>query len=440
MQSINLQKGSPHPSLLPATHLRSAAATVLSNPSLYIPALDYGDEAGYHPLRTNIVKWLTNFYAPARPIPTERICITGGASQNLACILQVFTDPRHTVAVWLSEPTYHLVFTMFRDAGLGDRLRAVPEDGEGMQVAELERGIASAPGCHHSPGCADQLGPGKKYKHLIYCVPTYANPSGATMSVPRREALVRLARRHDALVVCDDVYDFLAVTPAHHSPAPRLVDIDRTLDGGVGDDGFGNVVSNGSFSKILGPGCRVGWAEATPRFVAALAQCGSNISGGAPSHLTSTYINQMFENGSFQSHLEGTVLPAVSRRYWILADAVRQRLVPLGVSFQPDGARGMAAGGFFLWLRLPAGVSSEDIDREATKQGLVIGKGGLFAVPGRNTGGSRERVDGFIRLCFMWEDEDRLVEGVGRLEMVMRRLLAPRCLGEFTAPSRRSAV
>ncbi|RAK79182.1 aminotransferase-like domain-containing protein [Aspergillus fijiensis CBS 313.89] len=437
MQPINLQKGSPHPSLLPATQLRSAAATVLSNPSLYIPALDYGDEAGYRPLRANIAQWLTEFYAPARPIPTERICITGGASQNLACILQVFTDPRHTVAVWLPEPTYHLVFTMFRDAGLGDRLRAVPEDGEGMQVGELERGIADAPGCHSSPGCAacgdggmargagtDQTRPGKKFKHLIYCVPTYANPSGATMSVPHREALVRLARRHDALVVCDDVYDFLSVTPGGQSPAPRLVDIDRTLDGGVGHDGLGNVVSNGSFSKILGPGCRVGWAEATPRFVAVLAQCGSNVSGGAPSHLTSTYINQMFENGSLQAHLEKNVLPAILRRYWILADAVRQRLVPLGVSFQPDEARGMAAGGFFLWLRLPAGVSSEDIDREATKQGLVIGKGRLFAVPGRNAGGSRERVDGFIRLCFMWEDEDRLVEGVGRLEMVLRRLLA----------------
>ncbi|PYI18047.1 aminotransferase [Aspergillus violaceofuscus CBS 115571] len=435
MHPINLQKGSPHPSLLPAIHLRSAAATVLSNPSLYIPALDYGDEAGYQPLRVNIAKWLTNFYAPARPIPTERICITGGASQNLACILQVFTDPRHTVAVWLPEPTYHLVFTMFRDAGLGNRLRAVPEDEEGLLVEEVERGIADAryracdfQGCGNVGDArsadTDRTSYGKRYRHLIYCVPTYANPSGATMSVPRREALVRLARRHDALVVCDDVYDFLPVTPAEQSPIPRLVDVDRTLDGGVGDDEFGNVVSNGSFSKILGPGCRVGWAEATPKFVDALAQCGSNISGGAPSHLTSTYINQMFEDGSLHTHLNGTILPAVSTRYRLLAEAVRHKLASLGAVFQPDEARGMAAGGFFVWLRLPDGVSSEDVDREAAKQGLVIGKGGLFAVPGPNTGGSRERVDGFLRLCFMWENEDRLVEGVERLEMVLRGLLA----------------
>ncbi|PYI26903.1 aminotransferase [Aspergillus indologenus CBS 114.80] len=435
MHPINLLKGSPHPSLLPATHLRSAAATVLSKPSLYIPALDYGDEAGYHPLRASIAKWLTDFYAPARPIPTERICITGGASQNLACILQVFTDPRHTVAVWLPEPTYHLVFTMFRDAGLEDRLRAVAEDEEGLLVEELEQGIANAryQACDFK-GCGDggdaksagagQTSPGKQYKHLIYCVPTYANPSGATMSVPRREALVRLARRHDALVVCDDVYDFLPVTPAEHPPVPRLVDIDHTLDGGVGDDQFGNVVSNGSFSKILGPGCRVGWAEATPKFVDALAQCGSNISGGAPSHLTSTYINEMLEDGSFHTHLNRTILPAVSARYRLLAEAVRHKLASLGVTFQPDEARGMAVGGFFLWLRLPDRVSSEDADREAAKQGLVIGKGGLFAVPGPDTGGSRERVDGFLRLCFMWENEDRLVEGVERLEMVLRGLLA----------------
>lgn len=97
------------------------------------------------------------------------------------------------------------------------------------------------------------------------------------MTISRRESLVRIARKLDALIICDDVYDFLAFNETAGSskpvgaPLPRLVDIDRHLDGGPLDS-FGNVVSNGSFSKLLAPGCRVGWAEATESFVYALSQ------------------------------------------------------------------------------------------------------------------------------------------------------------------------
>lgn len=96
------------------------------------------------------------------------------------------------------------------------------------------------------------------------------------MTCSRREALVRLARKFDALVICDDVYDFLAWSETADSKPigpslQRLVDIDRSLDGGPLDT-FGNVVSNGSFSKLLGPGCRVGWAEGTEAFIYGLSQ------------------------------------------------------------------------------------------------------------------------------------------------------------------------
>lgn len=96
------------------------------------------------------------------------------------------------------------------------------------------------------------------------------------MSHSRREALVKVARRFNALVICDDVYDFLAWTePPNSTPKDlslqRVIDVDRTLDGGP-SDAFGNVMSNGSFSKILGPGCRVGWAEGSDAFIHGLSQ------------------------------------------------------------------------------------------------------------------------------------------------------------------------
>lgn len=86
---------------------------------------------------------------------------------------------------------------------------------------------------------------------------------------------MRVARKHDALIISDDVYDLLHVSDATSQdipvPPPRIVDIDRTLDGGLQDE-FGNALSNGSFSKLIGPGCRVGWAEGPAPLVYGLSQ------------------------------------------------------------------------------------------------------------------------------------------------------------------------
>lgn len=103
------------------------------------------------------------------------------------------------------------------------------------------------------------------------------------MSLARRQELVQVAREHDALVITDDVYDQLqwpARKPQNppmlqHAILPRVVDIDQGFEGGTerrGADGFGNAVSNGSFSKIAAPGTRCGWAEGTERFIHALSQ------------------------------------------------------------------------------------------------------------------------------------------------------------------------
>jgi DNA-binding transcriptional MocR family regulator len=105
------------------------------------------------------------------------------------------------------------------------------------------------------------------------------------MSLRRREALVRLARQYDALIITDDVYDFLQWPSAldasspnrslEKATVPRIVDVDRYLDGGAereGADGFGNAASNGSFSKICGPGLRTGWCEGTERLAFGVSQ------------------------------------------------------------------------------------------------------------------------------------------------------------------------
>ena len=282
---INLARGWPNPGLLPVSELAKASARSFTIPEIYTThsSLEYGPDDGYEPLRHSVAAWLTNFYEPRDPIPAGRICITGGASQNLASLLLTFTDPAITRAVWMVAPTYFCACRIFDDAGFAGRMRAVPEDDEGLDIGALERGLNRTDAEVQRQNPHDRTKSpreGRKiYRHVIYAVPTFANPSGKVMSLARREALVRLARRHNALIITDDVYDMLQWRLAPESGLsfpekagwPRVVDVDRYLDGGPVDD-YGNAVSNGSFSKIAGPGNRTGWAEATEQFVFGLSQ------------------------------------------------------------------------------------------------------------------------------------------------------------------------
>ena len=284
---INLARGWPNPSLLPVTEVAKASALSFTNNSELRTAqssLEYGPDEGYEPLRHSIAAWLTEFYEPREPIPAARICITGGASQNLASLLLTFTDPALTLAIWMVAPTYFCACRIFDDAGFAGRMRAVPEDDEGLDIEALERGLKKtdaeeAPRPGFQRGTKSPRRGRKIYRYVVYAVPTFANPSGKIMSLARREALVRLARRHDALIITDDVYDMLQWSSAPETQPiypdkarwPRVVDVNRYLDGGP-ITAHGNAVSNGSFSKIAGPGNRTGWAEATEEFVFGLSQ------------------------------------------------------------------------------------------------------------------------------------------------------------------------
>ncbi|KAF3804027.1 hypothetical protein GCG54_00008531 [Colletotrichum gloeosporioides] len=146
-------------------------------------------------------------------IPSERIVITNGASNGLATILQKFTDPS-TRAVWMADPTYFLACPIFRDAGLMARIRGAPEGEDGVDLDFLAKALqevddgwpadASLP-----PRKLAKTGYPKIYKHVIYLIPTFSNPRGKTMGIENRRKLVQLARKHDALIITDDVYDML---------------------------------------------------------------------------------------------------------------------------------------------------------------------------------------------------------------------------------------
>ncbi|KAI5367660.1 putative aminotransferase, class I/classII, pyridoxal phosphate-dependent transferase, major [Septoria linicola] len=436
---INLLRGWPSADLLPTELIREAANHCLSDRSIAIPGLSYGPDEGFQPAREAIAAWLTEFHQPAKPVDSERICITGAASQNLGVTLGVYTDPEYTRNVWIVTPAYMLVFRMFEDAGLGSKLRAVPEDEEGIDLEYLRKAMKSSEEQANRQGnTAPRFKPDRKrakvYKHVIYCVPSFSNPSSRTMSLKRRRELVQLARDFDALVSADDVYDHLQwhadqdsgtdtkLEPLRNAHLPRLVDVDRELDGGTnrpGADGFGNVMSNGTWSKLAGPGLRSGWAESTPKFAYGLGQAGCQRSGGSPSQLTSTYLTRLLQTGQMQDHIKSVLCPAYATRYQILMSAVKEHLLPLGITApQPDRS---VVGGYFVWLGLPEGLRGTELATKLQQdQNLIVAPGKIFEVPGDE---SAVPCDTNIRLCFAWEEERNLREGVERIAESSRKLL-----------------
>lgn len=440
---INLLRGWPSPHVLPAETLKAAANKVLSDPSIFVPGLQYGPDAGYQPLREELSHFLGDYYATqADP---ERLCITGGASQSMACLLQSYTEPVYTKAIWAVAPCYYLACPIFEDSGFKDRLRAVPEDVEGIDLAYLERRLKDFD---------EQMDPEEKpvykdpnlrkvYRHVIYVVPSSANPSGKTMSLRRREALVKLAREYNCLVICDDVYDFLqwqitttsssssSLTIPRIKPLPRLSDIDFALGPSKhdrrianGTSWFGHAISNGSFSKIVGPGIRTGWVEGTRDFAFGLAQTGSTKSGGAPSQLSATIVCEMIRAGELGRHVDGLCRPSLRRRHALLMEAVHQELDRFGVEVLDsnllEGRQGTYYGGYFVWITFPRGPKGEDIAKRAMDQeNLVVPPGEMFQVKGDE---KSAQFPNSIRLCFSWEDEEDLIEGVARLGRAVESL------------------
>ncbi|KAJ4148301.1 hypothetical protein LMH87_002778 [Akanthomyces muscarius] len=271
----------------------------------------------------------------------------------------------------------------------------------------------------------------KLYRHLIYTVPTCSNPSGVTMSLERREGLIKLARMYDALIISDDVYDLLQwstvipVTTRDRRPEmrlPRLCDIDRALGPCVDDPhGFGHAVSNGSFSKIAGPSLRTGWAEASPAFITGIAHAASTRSGGAPSQLCAAMLADIIGTGQLQGFVDETVRPALQRRHRLMMDAIHTHLSPLGVKVRASSLRGYdISGGYFVWLDVSSEFSTNFIaDMLRYEEDIVIGHGQMFAVHGDDKSANFAKC---IRLSFSWEAEEDIADGIKRIGQMLLRM------------------
>ncbi|KAH7039557.1 pyridoxal phosphate-dependent transferase [Microdochium trichocladiopsis] len=443
---INLQLGWPTPSLFPTNALAEATQAVLLDSESAAESLVYGPDPGHVSLRSRIASWLSDFYQPrAGQINPARLFVTNGASAALGMLLSRFTSPTYTRTIWMVEPTYFLACASFNDAGFEGRLRGVPEDNEGIDIDFLRRSIqgveaqAQATGAQKPPSSK-----AKVFRHIIYVVPTFSNPSGKIMSLRRREQLVRLAREFDACIISDDVYDWLR-WPASEAkgngsvddkqlppPPPRLVDIDRALPGG---SPWGNAVSNGSFSKIVAPGVRVGWVEGSPLLSADLCKFGAVVSGGSQGHLSSMFVGHLLQSGALEQHIYQALIPVYQQRYYAMMESIKTHLYPLGITVAPLGTceedRGdghlPVVGGFFLFLRFPKDSPpvSKVAEYALSHLGLRIAHGDLMTVRGDADGliRAKQTFGQGARLCWAWHGEDEIDEGIQRLAIAFQSVV-----------------
>jgi 2-aminoadipate transaminase len=310
----------------------------------------------------------------------ERIIVTTGGMQGLDLACKLFVDPGDLVVV--EGPTY----TNGNSTALsyGAELLEAPLDEDGLVVERL-------------PELVDRAGRTPK---AIYTIPTFQNPSGATLSRARREQLLDLAERWQAVVIDDDPYAMLRFA-GEDVPGFAQLAPDHPL-----------VFSIRTFSKILAPGLRVGWVDADPGLRQLLINAKQ-----AMDTCTNVPAQRMVARFLKDGHLD-THLARIKGLYRARKDAMRASLRKHfgdGVhSTDPDG-------GFFLWLtfaRTYAGLDTQKLFEPALRHGVAYIPGPAFSAAGSFSDA--------LRLCFAASAPERIEEGVARLKQAADELLGGR--------------
>ncbi|MCE4612006.1 MAG: PLP-dependent aminotransferase family protein, partial [Desulfurococcales archaeon] len=226
---ISFAGGLPDPRVFPKDELAEIARQVVEERGEQ--ALQYSPTPGVSEFREELVGFLSRMGVRFRE--WDEVIVTTGSQEALYLAALSLIDPGDTV--FMEEPGYLAAINLFR--ALRARVVPVPVDGDGMVVEELEERVRRA------------VSSGERVK-LVYVNPTSNNPNGTTMPDERRKALLEVASRYDLLVVEDDPYSYFTF-----DDAVRFTHIKSM-------DSEGRVIYLGTFSKILVPGLRLGWAVA----------------------------------------------------------------------------------------------------------------------------------------------------------------------------------
>lgn len=363
---INFGVGQPSEDLLPVGLLRTASADFMAHARPL--ELNYGERQGDAGFRLALADFLTRSYHQG--VTADSLFVTGGNSQALDFICGQFAKEGDTV--FIEEPSYFLAHQIFADHGL--HVVGIPMDENGLVIEALAEQLAL-----HRPV-------------LLYTIPTYHNPGGQTLSAGRREALAALSIEHDFLIVADEVYQLLH----YFDPPPAAL---GTMTG------KGNILSMGSFSKIMAPGLRLGWIQTSGKLMNQLLETGVINSGGSLNHYTSHVMRHAIELGLQDSWLQ-QLRETYRHRVEVMDAALHSEISGLARWRRPGG-------GYFFWLELDGETDTTALRDRAREFQTGFQPGALFSCAGE--------LNNCLRLSFAHYGEDEIVEGIERLGALMRQ-------------------
>jgi 2-aminoadipate transaminase len=357
----------PEEDLFPVEPFRMALNTVMRDRGREL--LQYGHPQGYLPLREYISSRLVRYSITASP---DQIIIVNGSQQGIDLILRIFTDSGDRVIV--ESPTYSGLLPVLLQYDCD--VAAVPVGQFGMDLDALESTIK------------------EKKPRLVYSMPNFHNPTGATMNLAERKRLVEIVTRHQIPLVEDDYEKDLRFEGTPIVPVKAL-------------DTAGAVLYMGTFSKGLFPGVRVAWIAATREIIERLVLA-KRYTDLHTNLLMQAAMTEFCLQGHYDAHLRRLHKIYRLRRRKLL-DAL-EREFPSRISWtRPDG-------GYVLWVTMPPEVDSEELLKEAQEKGVFFTPGNRFHL---GHGGEHS-----FRLCFSRTDAEQIDEGIAILGSLIKKKLS----------------
>ena len=374
---ISFGGGLPAPEVFPIPEFEQACARVLKESGAR--ALQYSTTEGYRPLREMIARHTTRYGVTVTP---DHILITSGSQQALDLIGKVFINQGDHILV--ERPTYLAALQAWNTYQA--QYTNVEIDDDGMLPDSLEAALRGGP-------------------KFIYALPNFQNPTGVTLSLERRRALVRLADHYGVPIIEDDPYGQLRYEGEH---LPSIVSLDAEYRRNGGSPYIGNVMYMSTFSKTLAPGLRLGWITGPVSVIERLVQAKQ----GTDLH-TSTFDQmvayEVARGGFLDEHVK--VIRRVYRERRDAMIAAMTEFFPPGVTWTRP------KGGLFLWVRFPEWLDAVDVLRESIKEGVAFLAGAPF-FPDRSNANT-------ARFNFSNADPEHIRDGVRRIGMVLRKMITP---------------
>ncbi len=369
---ISFAGGLPAPVTFPVDFVRKAALKVLDEEAG--KALQYGATEGDPRLKIKLAEIMQKDGIDADP---EHVMVTTASQQGLELMAKVFFNPGDTCIVGL--PTYLGGLQAIKSYGgvpVGVEL-----DEHGMIPEKLVETL-------------DRLEAEGRRPRLIYIIPDFQNPAGVTIPADRRKQIVKIARDRDYIIVEDTPYRQIRFR-GEHQPTFQSMAPERVL-------------SLYTFSKIMLPGFRLGWAYGPDWLINKMVMAKQSMDLCTPPfNQAITY--HMLEAGALEIGLRETIKLYHHRCDLMLSELDKNLGDVPGVTWtKPEG-------GLFLWLTVPEGISTDDIFEMAIKENVAYVPGSAF-FPNNDDHRS-------MRLNFSYCGDEKIIEGCRRLGKLIKEVL-----------------